>query len=402
MSVRLVIIGAGMAAAYLLQELEQRSHDLDIIVIGDEIEACYNRVLLSNVLAGENTESDLELLKPFPGAATRIVTGTRVLTVDCSAHRVSCDNGSDYYFDQLVFATGAHVACPDLDISGIDGVGVMRSLRDVRELRALAGRGRNAVVLGAGLLGLEAAHGLNSLGFVTRVVHRNRVIMNRQLDTEGGAQLQRDLEKRGIGFHLEARIATLETDTGGHVRAVHLDSNDRLDCDLLVLATGIVPATALATEAGIATGSGVLVDEYLHTSVPEIYAIGECSQFGDTCFGLVAPIREQASVLAAKLAGETTRAFRLRDYPTQLKISGVEIYRAGELDDEAEQLVLRGNSVYRRLVVRDNRLVGAVLVGDKRGGNWYSELISEGRDIESLRDGLMFGRAVSEAIAMAA
>jgi len=402
MAARLVIVGAGMAAAYLLQELERQPHDLEIIVIGDELEACYNRVLLSNVLAGENTESDLEMLNPFPGAATQIVTGTRALTIDSSAHTVSCDNGSDYYFDKLVIATGARVARPTVDLSGIDGVRIFRTLRDVRELRALAGHGRNAVVLGAGLLGLEAAHGLNSLGFATRVVHRNPVIMNRQLDIEGGALLQRDLEERGIGFQLNSQLAALETDAAGHVRAVHLDSDERLECDLLVLATGIVPATALATESGIATDRGILVDEYLHTSVPEIYAIGECSQFGDTCFGLVAPIREQASVLAANLAGKTVLPFRLRDYPTQLKISGVEIYRAGELDDEAEQLVLRGKGVYRRLVVRDNRLVGAVLVGDKRGGNWYSQLISEGRDIESLRDRLMFGRAVREAVAMAA
>lgn len=399
---RLVIVGAGMAAGYLLQELERRSHDLDVIVIGDEAEACYNRVLLSNVLAGENGESDLDMLGTSSLAASRIITGTRVVAIDSTGRTARCANGTDYPFDSLVIATGARVARPTLDCSGVDGVRVFRTLRDVRELRALSAGGRSAVVVGAGLLGLESAHGLNGLGFTTCVVHRNPVIMNRQLDAEGGAQLQRDLEARGIGFHLNTQLAALETDAVEHVCAVRLDSGDRLDCDLLLFTTGIVPVTELAVEAGITTGRGILVDEYLRTSAPGIYALGECSQFGDTCFGLVAPIREQAAVLAAKLARETAPPFSLMDYPTQLKISGVEIYRAGQLDDDAEQLVLRGRGIYRRLVVRDDRLIGAVLVGDKRGGTWYSQLISEGRNIDALRAGLMFGRDEGEALAMAA
>ncbi|WP_167854879.1 NAD(P)/FAD-dependent oxidoreductase [Mangrovimicrobium sediminis] len=413
---KLVIVGAGMAAAYVLQELAQLEHDLDVTVIGDETEACYNRVLLSNVLAGENSEADLAMLEPAmlepampetdspetdsPGTV-QFVTGTRVSAIDTDARTARCADGSEHPFDALVFATGAGVARPGVDCSGIIGVEVFRTLRDARELRALPARGRRALVVGAGLLGLEAAHGLNELGFDTRVLHRNPVIMNRQLDTEGGAQLQRDLEARGIHFDLGVQIAGVAADDNGRLCGVTLDNGERLPADLLLFATGITPNIELAAQAGIATARGIRVDERLRTSAPGVYALGECSQFGEHCFGLVAPIREQAAVLAAQLAGVQHPPFCLQDYPTQLKISGVEIYRAGELDDAAEQLVLRGNGVYRRLVLRDNRLVGAVLVGDKRGGTWYSELISGGGEIGALRAGLIFGRDVSEALAAA-
>ncbi len=402
MTRKLLIVGAGMATAYLLQELQRYRHALDITVVGDEAEACYNRVLLSNVLAGENSESDLGMLGEAGENAPHIVTGRRIASIDTAAGIARDDAGDDYFYDALVLATGAGVPRPDVDCDGVAGVRVFRTLRDARELRALPSKGRRAVVVGGGLLGLEAAHGLNELGFATCVVHRNPVIMNRQLDAEGGLQLQRDLERRGIAFSLGAQLAGLETGPGNHIRGLRLADGQCLPCDLLLFATGIVPGTALARDAGIETARGILVDGRLRTSANDVYALGECSQFGDTCFGLVAPIREQAAVLAAELAGAQHEPFRVADYPTQLKISGVEIYRAGELDDSAEQLVLRGRDVYRRLVVRDNRLVGAVLVGDKRGGTWYSELIAQGRAIDALRPGLLFGREVGEALAAAA
>lgn len=398
----LLIVGAGMATAYLLQELSRRPNDLDITVIGEESEACYNRVLLSNVLAGENSESDLEMLDTGPSGISKMVTGSRVVSIDSTTRTAHCANGNRYHFDMLVLATGAEVVRPPLDCSGITGVRVFRTLNDARELRALPADGGGAVVVGAGLLGLEAAHGLNGMGFVTHVVHRNPVIMNRQLDAEGSAQLQQSLSQRGINFHLSTQVVALEADAGGKLCAVQVDNGDRLDCKLLLFASGIVPSTALAETAGVVTDRGIVVDEYLLTSAPGIYAIGECSQFANTCFGLVAPIREQAAVLAARLAGEPHAPFRLQDYPTQLKISGIEIYRAGELDDDAEQLVLRSEGIYRRLVVRGNRLVGAVLVGDRRGGTWYSELISNGSDIDALRTRLVFGRDLGGALAAVA
>ncbi len=403
MSGRLLIVGAGMAAAYLLQELARRPHKLRITVVGEEAETCYNRVLLSNVLSGENSESDLAMLpsagdESAPGGspALRLVSGTCITDIDTVAQIAVADNGERFPYDALVIATGARVARPTVDCSGIGGVREFRTVADTRELRALPASGQRAVVVGGGLLGLEAAHGLNALGFDTCVVHRNPVIMNRQLDSEGGLQLQRDLESHGLHFHLGAEVAGLETGPDAHIRRVRLSDGAVLPCDLLLFATGITPNIDLAQAAGLATGRGILIDERLATSAGNVFALGECSQFGDTCFGLVAPIREQAAVLAAGLAGESRAPFRLQDYPTQLKISGVEIYRAGELDDTAQQIVVRSAGIYRRLVIRDDRLIGAVLVGDKRGGTWYSELISEGRDISALRTSLAFGREVSE------
>ncbi len=411
MSGRLLIVGAGMAAAYLLQELAKRPHRLQVTVVGEEAEACYNRVLLSNVLSGENSETDLDMLATAPAsddgnvaAAPRIITGRRITHIDSKLGVATTDDGERLAYDALVFATGANVARPPVDCTGVGGVREFRTVADTRELRALEATGRSAVVVGGGLLGLEAAHGLNALGFHTRVLHRNPVIMNRQLDAEGGRQLQRDLEERGLHFKLGAQIAALDTDTEGHIRGIQLDDGSSLACDLLLFATGITPNIALAQASGLATERGILVDEHLRCSEPGIYALGECSQFGDTCFGLVAPIREQAAVLAAQLGGESPAPFRLQDYPTQLKISGVEIYRAGELDDASEQILVHGSGVYRRLVIRNDRLIGAVLVGDKRGGTWYSDLISQGRDISSIRSSLAFGReeSASQSAAVAA
>lgn len=398
MNGRLLMVGAGMAAAYLLQELAKRRHGLRITVVGEEAEACYNRVLLSNVLSGENSESDLDMLAATTDAAAaenrlqpRLVTGARIVHIDSAVRVATADTGERFPYDALVFATGAGVARPPMDCDGIAGVREFRTVADTRDLRAMDASGKRAVVVGGGLLGLEAAHGLNALGFDTSVVHRNPVLMNRQLDAAGGRQLQHDLEAGGLQFHLGAQVAGLETGTDSEIRGVRLDDGATLPCDLLLFATGIVPNIALAQATGLDTGRGIQVDERLGTSDPAIHALGECSQFGDTCFGLVAPIREQAAVLAAQLLDEPRPPFRLQDYPTQLKISGVDIYRAGELDGDAEQILVHGAGVYRRLVVRDNRLVGAVLVGDKRGGTWYSELIGSGRDISAFRSTLAFG-----------
>lgn len=396
MGERLLIVGAGMATAYLLNELGTREHGRDITVIGDEPQACYNRVLLSNVLSGENAEQDLQMLSA-DNDAVNFVGQTRIEQIDPEAGRVIASGGESYAYDQLVLATGASVAQPRVECSGLKGVEIFRTLEDTRRLRNITPKGQRALVVGGGLLGLEAAHGLNELGFATTVLHRNPIIMNRQLDAEGGAQLQCELERRGIRFVLGASVSKVQS-AANQVTGVRLDTGTALACDLLLFATGITPNTGLAASAGVDCDRGINVDDFLHTSTPGVFALGECSQLGEHCFGLVAPIRKQAAVLARRLCGESGPGFCVEDYPTQLKISGVEIYRAGELDDAAEQLVTQGRGIYRRLVLRDNKLVGAVLVGDKSGGTWYSELIESGRDINALRNGLMFGRDIAEAM----
>lgn len=395
---KLLIVGAGMATAYLLKELGGQQHGMDITVIGDEAQACYNRVMLSNVLSGENSEQDLQMLDSS-SAAVNFVTGTRIDRIDPEARVAVTTNGESYPYEKLVLATGASVARPSVDCTGLSGVEAFRTLGDTRRLRDMNPMGRRALIVGGGLLGLEAAHGLNQLGFETTVLHRNQFLMNRQLDNEGGRQLQRELQARGIQFILGASISSLQS-TGGAATGAVLDSGEHLASDLLLFATGITPNTELAISAGISCERGIAVDAFMRTNKQGIFAFGECCQFGEHSFGLVAPIRKQAEVLARSLCNQDGPGFCLEDYPTQLKISGVDIYRAGELDDRAEQLVLHDKScgLYRRLVVRDNKLIGAVLVGDKRGGTWYSELIDSERDIRALRTGLMFGRDIAESL----
>ena len=397
MSDHILIIGAGMATAYLLQEMEKQRHDFDITVIGDERDCCYNRVMLSSLLAGETSESELNLLAADRPPSARFIAGSRVIQIDTKLGLVRCDVGPDQPFDRLVIATGSTVARPDMHGANVAGVEEFRTLEDTRRLVAAKGEGNPVTVIGGGLLGLEAAHGLNRLGHQTTVLHRNSWLMNRQLDREGGRQLQRELESQGIQLKLDTTVRRVLSDDR-HITGLELDNGEHLESQLLLVATGITPNKEIAEEAGLSTDRGILVDARMRTSADKVYALGECCQLDQTCFGLVAPIRQQAKVLAGQLLGHSEAVFELEDWPTQLKISGIDIFRAGELDDTAEQMVLRddANGIYRRLVIREEKLIGAVLVGDKRAGNWYAELIQNRRNIAELRRGLMFGQDVAQ------
>lgn len=404
---RLLIIGAGMATAYLLQALHQHPHGFDVTVVGDEAEACYNRVLLSAVLADASQEQDLPLLNRDVTMSQhcQFITGVRIAQIDLQAGLASTASGSGIDFDRLVFACGASVPLPQ--ISGIEatGVSVFRTLDDTRMLRKLARSQQRAVVVGAGLLGLEAAHGLNALGYDTTVLHRRQWPMNRQLDCRGGQQLQAELEARNISFCLGTTVAALRVQQH-QLTGLTLDDGRNIDTDLLIFATGIVPAKELAESAGISCDRGIEVDAHMQTSAPGVYAIGECCQLDAHCFGLVAPIRQQAQVLCRSLLGIDGPAFSNQSYPTRLKISGIELYSAGEHDvtSDEQNLVFHDSAagVYRRLVIRGQRLAGAVLVGDTRGGNWYGELIRDNNDISTMRPGLMFGPEISTAMQSAA
>lgn len=397
MAKRLLVVGAGMATAFLLRELDRLEHGYAVTVIGDEPRACYNRVLLSSMLAGEVTEPELDML---PGnCAATLITGTRVERIDTAARCVHCDDGSELAYDTLVIATGSSVATPDIALRPADNLHVVRTIADVNRLRSLPGNGR-AVVLGGGLLGLEAAAGLNKLGFETVVLHRNSTLMNRQLDAEGGACLRRMLEERGIHIITGVSPLSLRYGADGLLTGVELDSGEAIDCDLLVIATGIRPRASLASDLACAYEKGILVDARMETSVPGVFALGECCQFGNETFGLVAPVRQQAEVLARTLCGETGSVFEMSDWPVQLKISDIDIFRVGDIGADAEQIVVSDpeNGVYRRLALRSDRVVGAILVGDSRGSNWYTSLVRERDNVATLRPGLMFGREVALAL----
>ncbi|MEM1154418.1 MAG: FAD-dependent oxidoreductase [Pseudomonadota bacterium] len=401
---RLLVIGAGMAAAYLLQELGAEAESFDITIVGDEDAACYNRVLLSSFLAGDSAADELQMLDDNAClSSVRFLEKTRVVAIDPQLRSVELDDGARLSYDQLVIATGASVAKPEVAHTTLKGVEAFRTLADANNLRARASAGAHAVVVGGGLLGLEAAHGLNALGFMTTVVHRQPRLMNRQLDDDGAVQLERTLSERGLHFRLGAEVVELKSE-GDRLTAAVLQNGDVLPCELLLFATGIQPNIDLARLAGLDTANGILIDCNMKTSAPDVFALGECSQLEEHCFGLAAPVREQAKVLAKELVGAAHAGFFARNYPTQLKISGIEIFSAGDPGAAGESLYLRDEQrgIYRHLVLRDDRLVAAVLVGDKRGGTWYSELISKRINVSAFRGALMFGRSASESMQLAA
>jgi nitrite reductase (NADH) large subunit len=400
MSEPLVIIGNGMAAARLVEELSKRALGrYSIAVIGDEPHLAYNRVLLSSVLAKEVSHADVEL-KPAKWWRDRGVTmlyGQRAVAIDADIRRVRLANGATVPFTRLVLATGSRPI--RLNVPGMDLPGVMtfRDLGDVAAIEAAAGQHTKAVVIGGGLLGLEAAYGLAKAGTQVSVVHLMDRLMERQLDPQASEMLRAQMLSKGIPVHLNAETAGI---TGSrHAESVVLKDGREITANLVVVAAGIRPNVDLAQSAGLDIGRGVVVDDRMQTSKAGIYAIGECAEHRGIAYGLVEPAYEQARELAQVLAGKTG------NYPgsvlaTNLKVSGVNVFSAGDFLGAAgtEQIVLSdpGLGTYKKLVIADGKLVGAVLFGDTVDGLWYLELIRSNASINSFRDDLMFGRALAE------
>jgi nitrite reductase (NADH) large subunit len=354
-------------------------------------------VLLSALLADEVAVSDIEL-RPARWWRDRGVTlryGVRATAVDATARIVTLANGRQLAFSKLVFATGSQPI--KLDLPGIDLPGVM-TFRDIDDVQAIAScKGRRVAVIGGGLLGLEAAYGLAKAGAEVTVVHLMDRLMERQLDAQAASMLKRGVERKGITVRLEAETARILGDS--RVEAVELKDGTTIPADALVVAVGIRANTALARNAGLAVGRGIVVDDALETSVPGVHAIGECAEHRGLCYGLVEPAYEHAQVLARRLAGETV------SYPgsvlaTNLKVSGVNVFSAGDFlahTAGAETIALSdpGLGIYKKLVISDDRLIGAVLFGDTTDGPWYLELIRTGAPVARWRDDLVFGRALA-------
>lgn len=403
MSEPLVIVGNGMAAMRLVEELAQRALGrFAIAVVGEEPRLAYNRVLLSSVLAQEISRAEIEL-KPAQWWRDRGVTllyGHTATAIDPAIRRVRLANGATLPFTKAVLATGSRPI--RLNVPGMELPGVMtfRDLGDVATIEAAAAARPKAVVIGGGLLGLEAAYGLAKAGSQVSVVHLMDRLMERQLDARASALLKRAIEARGIAVHLNAETAAIR----GRQRAeaVALKSGQQIDADLVVVAAGIRPSVDLARTADLAIDRGIVVDDHLQCSKAGIYAIGECAEHRGICYGLVEPAYEQARALAAHLAGEGGR-YSGSVLATNLKVSGVNVFSAGDFLglSSTEQIVLSdpGLGSYKKLVIADGRLTGAVLFGDTADGLWYLELIRSGASIEAIREDLMFGRALSRAAA---
>ena len=400
MSEPLVIIGNGMAAARLAQEIAARALGrYAVAIIGDEPRLAYTRVLLSSVLAGEIASQDIEL-QPARWWRDRGVTlsyGRAATSVDLQSRRVVLADGRLVPFSKLVFATGSQPLRLTVPGANLSGVHTFRDSRDVDLLLKLASEQKRVVVIGGGLLGLEAAYGLAKAGALVTLVHLMDRLMERQLDAPAAALLKRLVEQKGIDIRLNASTKEIVGESG--VERVVLADGTTIAADAVIFAAGIRPNAALAQAAGIATNRGIVVDDRLATSVDGVYALGECAEHRGTCYGLVEPAYEQAKVLADALADRVS-AYEGSVLSTNLKVSGVSVFSAGDfMGSEGTQAIVlndpRGGT-YKKLVVADGRLTGAILIGDTQDALWYLELIRSGVSIASFRNDLMFGRALAE------
>ncbi len=393
---KIVVIGAGMASGRVLENLTDAAPDqFDITLFNAEPRGNYNRIMLSPVLAGDQTYEDI-VTHDDAWYADRGITcrfGEKVTNIDTAAKIVTGPNG-DVAYDKLIFGTGSEPFIIPLPGHDLDGVIAYRDLEDTERMMSM-GEGNKVVVIGGGLLGLEAAAGMAARGVEVTVVHIMGHLMERQLDEAAGYLLRKSLEGKGIDIKLQANSKEIVGEDG-KVKALMLDDGTELPCDLLVMAVGIRPSIALGKEAGLAVGRGIHVDDQMLTSVEDVYAVGECVEHDGAVFGLVAPLYDQAKVLAQTLLGEEA-AFVQKTLSTKLKVTGCDLFSAGDFaeGEGREDIVFRDPSrgVYKRLVIEGNKLVGAVMYGDVADGNWFFQLIKDETDIDEMREMLIFGPA---------
>jgi len=401
---RLVVVGNGMAGMRTVEELLKLAPDLyDITVFGAEPHGNYNRILLSPVLAGEKTVDDI-MLNPrawYDQHGIELLAGDPVVAIDRPRRVVRSASGKEVRYDRLLLATGSRPFILPVPGHKLDGVIAFRDIQDVETMMHAARNHRHAVVIGGGLLGLEAANGLMRQGMDVTVVHLADSLMERQLDKPAAELLKATLERKGLRFLLSAQTAAILGDD--RVTGVLFKDGTQIPADLVVMTAGVRPNFELAASAGLRCERAIVVDDTLQTFDPRIYAVGECVQHRQATFGLVAPIWDQARVCAAHLAGAGHRRYVQQATATKLKVTGVDLYSAGDFigGENSEDLVLRDprRGVYKRLILQDGRLVGAVLYGDVKDGPWYFDLIQTGQPVGGLRQRLLFGQAQCEALA---
>ncbi|TQK02567.1 NAD(P)/FAD-dependent oxidoreductase [Herbaspirillum sp. SJZ107] len=394
----LVVIGNGMAGMRTVEELLKLDPAMyRITVFGAEPHGNYNRILLSPVLAGDKTVDDIMLHTRDWYAANDVTlhAGDPVVRIDRKRRVVHAQSGLAVPYDRLLIATGSKPFIVPVPGHALPGVIGFRDIQDVDTMLAAAQRGGKAVVIGGGLLGLEAANGLLRQGMEVSVVHVTGSLMNQQLDPPAADLLRAALERKGLRILLNRQTAEIFGD--GRVQGVRFADGEDIAADLVVMAAGVRPNVELAKSAGLHVERAIVVDDTLQTYDPRVYAVGECVQHRRATFGLVAPIWDQARVCAAHLAGSGHRRYVQQATATKLKVTGVDLYSAGDIVglEGSEDLVLRDRrgGVYKRLVVTGNRLTGVVLYGDVADGPWYFDLIQKRTNIASFRDQLLFGQA---------
>ncbi len=396
---RLVLIGNGMAGVRTVEELLKIKPDhYDITIFGAEPHPNYNRILLSPVLAGEMQVKDIILneLDWYAENKIKLHTGKQIKTIDRVKRKVIAEDGTEEEYDRLLIATGSTpfmLPIPGNDLPGVIGY---RDIKDTDEMIDAATRHKHAVVIGGGLLGLEAANGLKLRGMDVTVVHLGPWLLERQLDEVAGKMLQKSLEDKGLKFLLQTQTEALIQGESGRVAAIRFKDGLQIPADLVVMAAGIRPNYALAEKSGIHCNRGIVVNDTMQTYDPKIYAVGECVSHRGIAYGLVAPLFEQAKVAANHLAGYGIGRYTGSVTSTKLKVTGIDLFSAGEFmgGEGTEEIILNDpyGGVYKKLVIKENKLVGGVMYGDTADGPWYFQLLKDGRDIHDIRDSLIFGQ----------
>ena len=398
MTEKLVIIGNGMAPGRMLEHLlEKAPGRYEITIFNAEPRVNYDRIMLSPVLSGEKEYEQIIIHGDgwYIKNGITLYKGHKVTGIDRALKTVRSDKGVSVPYDKLVIATGSVPFILPVPGNALPGVLSYRDLDDVQAMLLAAQSRSKAVVIGGGLLGLEAAAGLKERGMDVTVLHIMPTLMERQLDPAAGYMLQRELESRGIKVMCKASNKAIVGDR--KVEGVALDDGRIIPATLVVMAAGIRPNAWLAKDAGIATHRGILVDDHMQTSDPDILALGECAEVGGHVYGLVAPLYEMARIAAAKLANAEGLGFVHNDTPTKLKVTGIDVFSLGDFadGDDRQEIVLRDAAagVYKRLVLKENRIVGTVLYGETADGAWFNDLKKKAVDISEMRDTLIFGQA---------
>lgn len=395
---KLVLIGNGLAGMRCLEDLlDMAPERYEVTVIGEEPWGNYNRIMLSPVLSGDKTIDDI-MLHPhawYADKGIQFIAGDRAVRIDRPRKQVYTETGIVVEYDRLILATGSTPFVPPIAGTDLNGVLSFRDVHDVNSMLEMSQTKKNAVVIGGGLLGLEAAYGLKQRGMHVTVLHLMDRIMDRQLDAKASQMLKKSIEQKGIRIITEANTESLLGEEG-HVKYVHLKDGTVLDADLVVFAVGIRPNMALAQSAGLRCNRGVLVNDTMQSYDPSIYAVGECIEHRNQTFGLVEPLWGQAFICASHLAEHGSLTFKAPIVPTQLKVSGCDVFSAGNFEprDDFEDIILNDEKrqIYKRIIIQKDKVIGAVLFGDTEDGVWYAELIADQTPISSIRNKLLFGK----------
>ncbi|TXG94340.1 MAG: NAD(P)/FAD-dependent oxidoreductase, partial [Rhodocyclaceae bacterium] len=398
---KLVMVGNGMAGVRTLEELFKIAPEMyDVTVFGAEPHPNYNRILLSPVLAGEMKVQDIILNDHdwYRENRVNLHLGKKVARIDRVKRVVISEDGTEEPYDRLLLATGSTPFMLPIPGNNLEGVIGYRDIADTDAMIEAAKKYKHAVVIGGGLLGLEAANGLKLRGMDVTVVHLGAWLLERQLDEVAGKMLQKSLEDRGLTFLLEKQTEALIAGESGRVAAIRFKDGMQIPAELVVMAAGIRPNISLAEASGIYCNRGIVVNDTLQTYDPKIYAVGECVAHRGIAYGLVAPLFEQAKVAANHLANYGIGRYTGSVTSTKLKVTGIDLFSAGDYmgGKGTEEIVLNdaAGGVYKKLVIKDNKLVGGVLYGDTADGPWYFQLLKDGKDIHEIRDSLLFGQSM--------